>query len=463
MTDYDDQDRDDRDEDAPPRGALTAPAPAPRANQIARQGFSENSLAMGSAQTDALVAASRAMTEARWIMAMRNPRNLLDVRQTILGECKRPGFADVATYARPVGRAHDEKTDTWVDTFAEGLSIRFAEVAMRCMGNMQCKATTIYDDERSRMITVSAVDYETNATWDIDITIPKTVERKKLKRGQKPLGGRVNSSGNRVFIVEATDGEVATKAAAEISKASRTAILRLVPGEIQDEAFDLCRRISSDKAAKDPKAAIKRMLDAFAEIAVKPSEIATWLGKPIEAGTRDEFVQLSKISSGIREGDLLWADVISDRIAERAEAAKRAPAAPAMRAEADPASSTVAAPAAAVAPAVDPVPQPAAPTAPAKPAASRTLRSPAGKGTEALKGALRKPEPKPDQRDDEPSWMSGEAEPAKPGLDLQGLPPVEAGYEYRGCARCNAVIEVLVSDPPGGKCYACTAAERDAD
>src|SRR5262252_7824452 len=299
--DHDDpRDSDDsHEEEQRPRGALTTSV---RSNQIARTGFSETSLAMGNSATEALVASARAMTEARWIMAMRNPRNILDVRQEILDECKRPGFAEVATYARPVGRERiDEDGDPrgkkgeWVEVYAEGLSIRFAEVAMRRMRNMQCKATVIYDDARQRVITVYAVDYESNATWETDITVPKTVERKKLKKGQRPLGERLNSYGDRVFIVEATDSEVAVKAAAEISKASRTAILRLIPGEIQDEAHELCKTIAANKAAKDPRAAIKRMLDSFAELAVKPSEIEAWLGHKIEAGTREEFLQLSKI------------------------------------------------------------------------------------------------------------------------------------------------------------------------
>ncbi len=314
MRDDDDDSGENRDDE--PRGALTTGA-AVRSNQIARQGFSESSLAMGNAATEALVASARAMTEALWIMAMRNPRNLLDVRQEILDECKRPGFAEVATYARPVGREKDEATGEWKEAFAEGLSIRFAEVAMRRMRNMQCKATTVYDDARSRVITVYAVDYETNATWETDITVPKTVERRKLKKGQRAIGERTNSYGDRVFIVEATDSEVAVKAAAEISKASRTAILRLIPGEIQDEAFELCKKIAADRSAKDPKAAIKRMLDAFAELGVKPSEIQQWLGKPVETVTRDELMQLSRISSGIREGEISWPDVLSERISAR--------------------------------------------------------------------------------------------------------------------------------------------------
>jgi len=453
--DHDDpRDSDDsHEEEQRPRGALTTSV---RSNQIARTGFSETSLAMGNSATEALVASARAMTEARWIMAMRNPRNILDVRQEILDECKRPGFAEVATYARPVGRERiDEDGDPrgkkgeWVEVYAEGLSIRFAEVAMRRMRNMQCKATVIYDDARQRVITVYAVDYESNATWETDITVPKTVERKKLKKGQRPLGERLNSYGDRVFIVEATDSEVAVKAAAEISKASRTAILRLIPGEIQDEAHELCKTIAANKAAKDPRAAIKRMLDSFAELAVKPSEIEAWLGHKIEAGTREEFLQLSKIASGIREGELIWPEVLAERIAahdrERAPATSAGPAAP---------------------PAAPPPPaDPAKPPPPAATPAQTSRPAAGGKGTAALRGALRsnggsKAE---DPREAEPGWMSGKGTPPQSLVELPpGTPPPAEGNQYRGCARCGAIIEVPLTDALGGKCYACTAGERDA-
>lgn len=475
-----DQEHEQTDDDAPLSGALTTAQQQPRQNQVVRQDFSGTSIAMGNAATEALVASARAMTEARWIMAMRNLRNMYDVRSGILEECKRPGFAEVATYARPVGREKDDKTGEWRDVYAEGLSIRFAEVAMRRMGNMQCKATTVFDDARCRVITVFAVDYETNATWEMDLTIPKTVERKNLKKGQQALGERRNSRGDRVFIVEATDAEVKLTAAAEISKAARTCILRLVPGEIQDEAFEACKKIQSDKSAKDPKAGVKRMLDAFADLGVRPSEIEQWLGHTIESGNRDEFMQLSKISSGIREGELVWPDVLAARIADLAERAKnKAPASPAAPAAVTAASPTPEAkpepskPAAAPPP-PPPAAQPAAAAAAtatpvAAPAGNGGAKASAGKGTAALKGALRQTAPavapaapaKPteDPREAEPGWMSG-----KPPLEIPpGTPPPEEGQEYRGCVKCNALLEVPIAEPPGTKCYACTAAERDAD
>lgn len=448
-------DEDDNTDTPDPRGALTAPS---RAGQMTRQDFSGTSLAVTNAATEALVAQSRAMTEARWIMAMRAPRQMDMVRQDIMSECRVPGFAEVATYSRPCGREQLEedgprgKRGEWVEVFAEGLSIRAAEVMMRCMGNMQCKATTLYDDARTRMITVSAVDYQTNATWDIDLTIPKTVERKRLKKGQKPLGERVNSYGDRVFIVEATDQDVATKAAAEISKASRTCILRLVPGQLQDEAFVLCQKIAADKNAKDPNAARRGMLDAFASVGVRPPALEQWLGHELDTMSPAERDQLIQIGKAIKEGDLVWADVLEERLASRA--ARKPAAAPVI-----PPVQTQ--PAASAPPTGQPTPTGPPPGVPAltsiPPAAPQPVKpASTGKGSAALKGALKnnvKPAPEA-----EPGWMSGQPEPAKPYLEIPpDLGPPADGNEYRACGGCGAVIEAPKSDPPGGLCYSCSA------
>lgn len=364
-----DTDNDQQGSDEPDHERALAPT---RGGTIARRDFGGQSLSVTNPMTEAIAAQERAMVEARYIMAMRCPRDFDDVRALILKECKRPGFAEVATYARPVGSVKDEDTGEWREAFAEGLSIRFAEVALRRMGNMACTARTIHDDPAVRMVQVTALDYESGGSWETVITVTKTAEQRKLKKGQRPLGERVNSYGDRVFIVEANEQRFAAKLGAEISKASRTAILRLVPGEIQDEAFEMCKKIQAEieaKTAKDPAATKKRMLDGFSDVGVRPSEIAQWLGHPVEQGTREEFLELSRILSALRERELVWSDVLAERVEARTAAkpktASTAPAGPAP-AETGPQGPP---------PGVTPPPLPARPIG--------------GKGTAALKNALK--------------------------------------------------------------------------
>jgi hypothetical protein len=352
---------------------------SPQVNQIARTDLMGTSLATSNPATEALIAKERASIEARWIMAMRRPRNLDDVRQRVLAECRRPGFAEAAVYARPVGGGK----------VAEGLSIRFAEVAMRCMTNMPCDTQTIFDGATERIVRVTVTDLETNVTWSRDITIKKTVERRQLKKGQRPLGERLNSYGERVFIVEATDDEVAVKEAAQISKMARTLILRCVPGNIQDEAKALCRRISSDKTAKDPVGERNKVLDAFSGLGVLPSQLAAYLGKPLEQARPEEIDEFRRLYAAIRDGETSWpeayAEATDGRTSERKAPTTIVP--------------TSEAPAAAPAPAITPAPAtPATPAAPAGPGdlaradrAEAQARQKSTSGTERLKSAIKPP------------------------------------------------------------------------
>lgn len=390
-----------------------------RDNQIARQDFAGTSLATQNGSIEAMVAKSRAEVESACVMAKRWPRNPDQVRQDLIAECKRPGFAAVAIYRLPRG-----------DKTVEGLTIRFAEVAMRCMTNMEVSSETINDDAAVRQIRVQVIDYERNSRWRTDVTISKTVERKFLKRGQRPLGERVNSYGDRVYIVEATEDDVRSKQNSEISKAARTGILRIIPGHLQDEARAVCREIASKADAKDPAAARNKMFDAFASIGVTAAALEQWLGHSTDTISPAEREDLLGLHAAIKEGETTWGEVLREALESRAERADAKADKTPPRSEVKPTTPDTAAPV-------------------TKPAATST--SSTGKGTAALKAAVAKTTPQP-----------AKTQTARPLIDLPpGMPSPEEGAEYRACAKCAAIIEVPISDPPGGKCGDCSASERE--
>ncbi|MDQ3097680.1 MAG: hypothetical protein M3Q61_05885, partial [Chloroflexota bacterium] len=175
--------------------------------------------------SSALAAQAQAAVQARFIMAMKNPRDLDEVRRKLLKECQRPNFADVARYHKPIGKG------------VEGPSIRFAETAMRCMGNMTAEPVITFDSPEKRTIRVTVTDLEANVTVGSDITIEKTVERSKVPSGMTPIATRTNSYGGTTYILPATEDDLLNKVNALVSKALRTNILRIVPGDIVDEAM----------------------------------------------------------------------------------------------------------------------------------------------------------------------------------------------------------------------------------
>lgn len=275
--------------------------------QTARSEFGGQSLTrvgVESAST-ALAAAAKATIEARYIMALQRPRNWDQVRQDILRECRRPSFANnpSAYYVKPIGKG------------VEGLGIRFTEVALRCMTNVMVETALIFEDEEKEIHRVTVTDLESNLTYPLDVRVSKTVERSKPESDGSFLSVRMNSYNKPVYTVRATDDDLLNKRGALFSKAQRTLALRILPGDIQDEAIDLIKHIRQQQDAADPAAARKRIIDSFAELGVKANDLVAYLGHPIDACSPAEITNLRAIYGTIRDGEATWASVMENRAA----------------------------------------------------------------------------------------------------------------------------------------------------
>lgn len=245
---------------------------------------------------------ARAMVEARYGMAMRRPRVMDQVRQDLMRECNRPAFArnKSAFYRKPIGAG------------VEGLGIRFVEVAFRCMTNVYVETTLTYEDELKEVFQVSVTDLETNVTYPLDVKVSKVVERAKPMDDGTYITARRNSRGAMVFTVPANDDDLLNKRNALISKAMRTLGLRLVPGDLQDEAEEIIKRVRLDEAAKNPEAERHQLADAFNGVGVRAAQLTEYLGHDLGTCTPAELVTLRGIWSGIKEGELTWATVMDE-------------------------------------------------------------------------------------------------------------------------------------------------------
>lgn len=290
-----------------------------------------NTAALAETASTAVAAQATAAVQARYLMALKKPRDLDDVRVKLLKECDRPRFAEVARYRKPVG-----------GSAVEGPSIRFAEAALRCLGNVMPDASVVYDDKAKRIVRVMVTDLESNLTYSTDVTIAKTVERSSAK-GQV-LGTRVNSYGKTTYILEATDDDLINKQAALTSKALRGLALRILPGDILDEAMErvLDTLDRADKA--DPEAARKKLVDSFVALGVKPSDLKQYLGHDLAQSSPAEMQELRAVYAALRDGEATWADslatkqkgkesagetkaqTVKEKVAEKAKAAAKPPA-----------------------------------------------------------------------------------------------------------------------------------------
>jgi len=205
--------------------------------------------------------AAKARIQSAYVVALNRPRNVDQSRDRILHACKRPAFAERVEFSKPVGGRQ-----------IKGPSIRFAELALREWQNIMTDVMVIYEDQLIRRSKIMVIDLETNASFSKEIQIAKTVER-KAKGDREVISERTNTSGDKVYIVKATDDELSNKEAAAISKALRNEGLRIIPADIIDEAMDVARKTLADRDKKDPDAVKKALFDSFSETGVKPKDL----------------------------------------------------------------------------------------------------------------------------------------------------------------------------------------------
>jgi hypothetical protein len=296
----------------------------PQAGTVARQEFGAQQVAAtGETASTAMAEQARAAVQARYVMALQKPRDLMQVRVRLLKDCGRPAFADAAIYHKPVGKG------------IEGPSIRLAEAAARAMTNVYSSVTALYDDPKRRIIRVSATDLESNLTFDKDVTVHKTLERSKLKPGQSAIRTRLNSNNQPVFLVEAeTDDDILNTENALASKALRVCLLRLIPGDILDEAIREAYATLEKGIKDDPDKALKSICDWYdMQLGITPMQLAAYLGHPVDQTTIAEIAQLKKLFSTLKDGETTWAEVMESKTA--ASAAPAAGTEPAKKGQAN--------------------------------------------------------------------------------------------------------------------------------
>ena len=255
---------------------------------------------------------AKARIQSAYLIALHKPRNQDQARDSILKACRRPAFAEKVEYSRPVG-----------GKAIKGPSIRFAEVALKEWGNTMTETMIVYEDDHVRRIKVFCTDLETNLTYSKEIVVEKTVERRNPDKTRETIGQRVNSTGETVYIVKATEDELHNKEAIAISKAVRNEGLRLIPSDIIDEGIEQARTTLKNRDSHDPATAKKRILDSFSDIGVQPKDIEVYLGHRTDTLTPAELQDLRSMYRAIREGEARWTDYVGgDRTPKDTESKK---------------------------------------------------------------------------------------------------------------------------------------------
>lgn len=244
----------------------------------------------------ALAAQAKAMVEARYVMAMKRPRNMRAVREHVLNECGRPSFANGKStlYSRKIGTQ-----------MIEGLGIRFVEMAVRAMTNILIETIMVFEDDTRELHRVTVTDLESNVTYPMDVRIDKTVERRYPADDGSYISFRKNSYGKLVYRVPASEDDLHNKRGALISKATRTLGLRVLPGDLCDEAEAIIRKTRKASIVNDANA-VANIIKSFAELEVSERDLANFLQKQVKDATNDDVLLLRSIYSTVRDGEATW-------------------------------------------------------------------------------------------------------------------------------------------------------------
>jgi len=275
----------------------------------------QNQVSTRDTETAAVTAAAVAEVQAAYAIAIRFPRNLEQVRSRMLEAARRPGFQKAARYAKPVGTGK-----------VEGWSIRAAEEFIRDMGNLRVTTATTYESESERKVRVQVTDLETNASFGRELTIQKSVERKGDKvareRAQDIISQRKNSYGETVYVVRATEDELQQKESSAISKVLRNEGLRLIPGDLLEEAFDVINGVKEQgKKMTASKEEARKIVDAFSTRGVTVKEIEEYLGCPVAQVTVADISDLREIWVAITSEGARWAEYLEGKRQERTKTA----------------------------------------------------------------------------------------------------------------------------------------------
>ncbi len=253
---------------------------------------------------------ARARIQSAYVMALRKPRNPDQARDRILHACKKPAFAEDVEFNKPVGGKQ-----------IKGPSIRFAELALKEWGNVWTETQIVYEDDQTKRIKLYVTDMETNLTHSREITLKKTVERKNAQ-DREIIEERMNTQGNKVYIVKATEDELHNKENALISKALRNEGLRLIPSDITNEAIAISRETMMIKTKEDPDTAKRKILDAFSAIGITPRDLNQYLKHSTEHISPIEIEELRGIYRAIKDGEARWIDYIQPSDVEQKTEAK---------------------------------------------------------------------------------------------------------------------------------------------
>lgn len=218
---------------------------------------------------------SRAVQEvqAQLIIAKKFPRDEIEARSKIRKACERKSLAEVSQYVYPRG-----------GTSITGPSIKLAEVLGRCWKNLNYGLQEVTQSDGSSDVIAFAWDLENNV---------KVTRQFKAAHSRKARGQIVSLTDPRdIYELVANQGQ----------RRVRSCILELIPGDIVEEAVEICEKTLQGAYEEPLSDRIVKMVEAFDKLGVPQQALEQRLGHPMKSTIEQELANLRKIYTGLKDG-----------------------------------------------------------------------------------------------------------------------------------------------------------------
>ena len=231
---------------------------------------------------NALEAITRGEIDVQISTAHRFPRSLTVFKKRALEMVTMDEeTAASCIYSRPVGKKKNDKGQ-WVEAYAEGLSVRTAEIVGACYGNLRVGAMVVEQNDRYVKARGFAHDLESNFASSSEV-IESTVDK-----DGKPFSERM-----RVVVAKAC-----------VAKARRDATFQVVPKALCNSLHEAARQVAIGDATTLSKrrAAVMEWVNKLG-IPVGRVFAALGINGEEEIGL-DQLVTLTGIKTAIKDGDV---------------------------------------------------------------------------------------------------------------------------------------------------------------
>lgn len=217
---------------------------------------------------------SIAEVQSMVVMAKQFPRDEMTAYAKLMKACQRKEFAEKANYSYPRG-----------GQTVSGPSIRLAEEAARCWGNIDYGIKELSQKDGESEMLAFAWDLETNARSS------QTFNVKHIRDTRS--GARKLTDQRDIYEVNANNA----------GRRLRARILAILPPDLINAALEECFRTQKGDNTVPLEDKIKKMVAAFEKIGVKQTLLEGRLDKGVEFMTDDELVEYRGIYSSIKDGN----------------------------------------------------------------------------------------------------------------------------------------------------------------